>query len=261
MKKLLLILIFSPALLAQSTREEIVRLQSDVLQLQSQIRMLQKTIDDQSGMILSLLEQLNDQIAESRTEQQDVARTVRSQTASQESTVNQLREELTRMSAQLGDMDNRMAAIQRRLEENQMRVQTLRTPGSSVEGAVEPDRVYTASYNDYLMGNYELAIAGFQEFLSDFPESRYSDNAAYYLGDSYFRQGRFEQAIQAFDQVINLYPTGDKTPVAYYKKAVAYESLQRMDSAIDTFKRLSALFPDSPEARLAQEELEKLGIR
>ena len=32
-------------------------------------------------------------------------------------------------------------------------------------------------YNDYLMGNYALAVDGFQDFLANYPESEYADNS------------------------------------------------------------------------------------
>jgi tol-pal system protein YbgF len=141
-----------------------------------------------------------------------------------------------------------------------MQIQTLRTVPSEPGTEIDPDRVYSASYNDYLMGNYALAVDGFRDYLANYPESEYADNAAYYLGDCYLQQGRQELAIQAFDQLINLYPKGDKTPVAYYKKALAQQDMQRMEDAIATLKALSKLFPDTREAKLAEEELAKFGL-
>ena len=58
----------SPLSILAGTKEEIIRLQSDVLQLQNQIRMLQKSIDDNGSVFRSLLEQLNDQVASARPE-------------------------------------------------------------------------------------------------------------------------------------------------------------------------------------------------
>jgi tol-pal system protein YbgF len=245
------------------TKEEIIRLQSDVLQLQELIRTLQKAVDENNGMMVSLLEQLNDQVAQGNLADDEMKGAVNSskaQTLALESTVNQLRDDMQVMSTKLDDTNNRIASLQRKLEENQMQIQTLRTVPSEPGAEIDPDRVYSASYNDYLMGNYALAIDGFRDYLANYPESEYADNAAYYLGDCYLQQGRQELAIQAFDQLINLYPKGDKTPVAYYKKAVAQQEMQRMEDAISTLKALSKLFPDSREAKLAEEELAKFGL-
>jgi len=265
MKRILfpLILLLAGSFVFGQRREDIIRLQSDVLQLQNQIRVLQQTMDEKDGMILSLLEQLNDQSAEGRLVLQDLQRALggsRSQSEDLGRLMESVREELRTMSAKLDETNNRVASLHRRMEENQLQIQTLRSvPGGP--GEVEPDRVYIASFNDYLMGNYALAVDGFQDFLANYPDSEFADNAAYYLGDSYLQQGRHELAVQAFDQVINLYPRGGKTPVAYYKKATVLAEMQRMDEAIETLRRLKRLFPQSLEAGLADEELRRLGVQ
>ena len=265
MKRILfpLILLLAGSFVFGQRREDIIRLQSDVLQLQNQIRVLQQTMDEKDGMILSLLEQLNDQSAEGRLALQDLQRVLggsRSQSEDLGRLMESVREELRTMSAKLDETNNRVASLHRRMEENQLQIQTLRSvPGGP--GEVEPDRVYIASFNDYLMGNYALAVDGFQDFLANYPDSEFADNAAYYLGDSYLQQGRHELAVQAFDQVINLYPRGGKTPVAYYKKATVLAEMQRMEEAIETLRRLKRLFPQSPEAGLADEELRRLGVQ
>ena len=59
------------------TEEEIIRLQNDVLQLQNQIRLLQKSVDDTTAILRSLLEQLNDQMATSNVQMASVGRSFR----------------------------------------------------------------------------------------------------------------------------------------------------------------------------------------
>jgi tol-pal system protein YbgF len=259
---LLLVLAVSPSWGYAGTKEEIVRLQSDVLQLQEQIRLLQKSTDDRGNVLKSLLEQLNDQIAKSNLAMENLTQAMSGQKAEVGNAVSTLRQEMQKLSVKLDDTNNRIAGLYQKVEDSQVKASSLRNlpSGGSSSAAVEPDQVYSQAYNDYLMGNYDLAITGFQDFLTNYPNSEYADNAMHYLGVCYFEQGRYEQAIQAFDQVINLYPKGDKTPVAYFKKAAAYQALQKNNEAVDTWKRLYTLFPDSQEAKLAAQELEKLGV-
>jgi tol-pal system protein YbgF len=242
------------------TKEEIIRLQTDVLQLQEQMRMMQKSMEEGNGVLKSLLEQLNDQIARSNVAMESVSQGLAAQKTDLGTSVRQLREEMQALSVKLDDTNNRIAGLYQKVEDNQVKASSLRAVPSAEAGRLEPDQVYSQAYNDYLMGNYDLAIVGFQDFLTNYPNSEYADNAMHYLGVCYFEQGRFEQAVQTFDQVINLYPQGDKTPVAYFKKGSALQELQRNDEAIETWKKLIGLFPDSQEAKLAQAELEKLGV-
>jgi tol-pal system protein YbgF len=266
MKKFLMTLALTSLVTAplfSGTKEEIIRLQSDVLQLQDLIRVLQKTMDERNGMIVSLLEQLNDQAAESQVTLRQFDTqflSAKTQSSSLEKAIEGMRRDLETLSAKLDETNNRVASIHRRVDESQMQIQTLRTAPSGTPAEVDPDRAYSAYYNDYLMGNFALAINGFQDFLANYPDSELADNAAYYLGDSYLKQGRHELAVQTFDQVINLYPKGDKTPVAYYKKATALEQMQKIEDAVAALRQLQKLYPKSHEATLAQQELERLGI-
>lgn len=243
------------------TKEEIIRLQSDVLQLRNQMRLLQKSIEDENSVLKSLLEQLNDQVAKGNLTLESIAEGIQARVADGSTAMTQVRQDIQKLSVKWDDTNNRIATLHEKLQENQLRVNTLREiPFAGEGGVIAPDQVYTAAYNDYLMGNYDLAIEGFQHFLATYRDSELSDNALYYMGVSYQNQRQYERAIQAFDQVINLYPKADKTPIAYYKKALVLQELQHPLEAIETLKRLLTVFPDSQEAVLAREELQKLGI-
>ena len=242
------------------TKEEIIRLQSDVLQLSNQIRLLQKSNDETGSVFKSLLEQLNDQVAQMSLATDELHRTMQDQKTDVFNLVTSIRSEVQNLSVKLDDTNNRLASVQKQQEEQQLRMQSLRTAPASAEGRIQPDQAYAAAYNDYIIGNYDLAIAGFQDLLASHPDSEYSDNALYYSGRCSLEQKRYEQAIQNFDQVINLYPKGDKTAEAYFKKAQVYQHLQKNTDAIDTFRELIEIFPDSQEAVRAQQELERMGV-
>jgi tol-pal system protein YbgF len=241
-------------------REDFVRLQSDVLQLQELVRVLQKSMDEHNGIVRSLLEQLNDQVAKSNLAMETMAVAVQNQRADVGSSVSQMRDEMQKLSVKLDDTNARIGGLYQRIEETQLRPQQMRPVLGGAGGQVDPDQAYNSIYSDYLMGNFDLAISGFQDFLSTYPDSELADNAAYYLGVSYFDQGRYDQALQAFDQVINVYPQGNMVPAAHFKKGTAFQELQRNNEAIDVLRRLISLFPDSPEANLARQDLQRLGV-
>jgi tol-pal system protein YbgF len=262
MKKAIPVLLLAfllPAYSLGQRREDFVRLQSDVLQLQELVRVLQKSVDDHSGILRSLLEQLNDQVAKNNLAMESLSMALQTQRADLGGAVSQMRDEMQKLSIKLDDTNARVGGLYQRFEDLQLRatpVRPLRAEGPQVD----PDEAYNNIYTDYLMGNFDMAITGFQDFLATFPDSELADNAAYYLGVSYFDQGRYDQALQAFDQVINVYPQGSMAPAAYYKKATAFQELQRNNEAIDALRRLVNLYPDSAEANLARQELQRLGV-
>ena len=242
------------------TKEEVIRLQSDVLKLQKQVLQLQKSFDENNGTVQSLLEQLNDQVAYSNRVLEEMVTVMRDQKKDFIRAVSGLGEEIQQVGIKLDDTNNRVATLQKKIEEQQTQAVSRSIPSFSQPGGPKPDQIYSLAFNDYLAGNYEIAIAEFHEFLVKYPESEYADNAAYYLGISFQQTGRPEKAIHVFDEIINVYPKADMTPAAYYKKALVEQELQNNEDAIETFKKLVILFPETQEAIIATRELESLGV-
>ncbi len=254
---LILFVFLKPAF--SGTKEEVRRLQIDVLQLQNLVRALHKSFDDNHSTNQSLLEQLNDQVAATNRLLQDMVTVMRTQQEETVALASSLRDEMQNITIKLDDTNNRVAALHRKLEESQTR-RDLRIPTPIPGTGPKPDQVYHIAYSDYLAGNYELAIIGFRDFLSLYAENESADNAAFYLANCHQMQGRYEKAIQVFDEVINLYPKSDMAPSAYYKKATTQMELQKNDEAIETLSRLVSLYPDSQESELAKQELSTLGV-
>jgi TolA-binding protein len=73
-----------------------------------------------------------------------------------------------------------------------------------------PQEAYSMAYNDYLKGNYDLAIESFKLYRAQFPGSPLADNALYWIGECRYSQRKFEEAVDAFDELILTYPQGDK---------------------------------------------------
>jgi len=61
---------------------------------------------------------------------------------------------------------------------------------------ITPTSAFNLAYNDYLNGKYELAVAGFQRFIKDFPGTSLTPNAHYWLGESYYNQKDYTRAIR-----------------------------------------------------------------
>ncbi len=79
--------------------------------------------------------------------------------------------------------------------------------------ALTPTAAYNQAYNDYLKGNYDLAVAGFEEFLKKFPETSLTAHAQYWIVEAYFNKRSYSQAIEAYERVIANYPkSGGRVP-------------------------------------------------
>lgn len=107
-------------------------------------------------------------------------------------------------------------------------------------------------------GRYGDATTAFREFLAASPNSSYSDNAQYWLGEASFVTRNFEQAMTEFSQVIKLYPGSPKVADALLK--IGFVHYERGEWA-DARARLSEVvgrYPRSTAARLAEQRLQKM---
>jgi tol-pal system protein YbgF len=123
---------------------------------------------------------------------------------------------------------------------------------------MSPQEAYSVAYNDYLKGNYDLAIDSFKLYRQQFPDSPLADNALYWIGECRYSQRKFEEAIDAFDELILTYPQGDKAAAAHLKKGLSFIELGRKPEALAALKLLVAKYPLEEEARIAQDKIREL---
>lgn len=123
-----------------------------------------------------------------------------------------------------------------------------------------PMEVYQAAYRDYQRGNWDLALAGFRDFLQKYPDSELTPNAEYWIGESLYSQKKYSEAIDQFNRVVDKYPKSDKAPGALLKKGYGYLAMNDRPRAIVQFQYVVHEYPNSREAALAKDRLRQLGI-
>lgn len=123
---------------------------------------------------------------------------------------------------------------------------------------ISPQEAYSMAYNDYLKGNYDLAIESFALYRSQFPGSPLADNALYWIGECRYSQRKFEEAIDAFDELILAYPQGDKAAAAHLKKGLSFIELGKKPEALAALKILIAKYPLEEESKIAQDKIREL---
>lgn len=122
-----------------------------------------------------------------------------------------------------------------------------------------PDALYNQAYADFSKGNYALAVSGFEEYASRFPDSSQADNAVYWIGECHFSEGRFDQAVEAFDRMLDRYADSEKVAAANLKKGLAYLEENDVKLAIVQLRYVTTTYPASDEAKIAREKLASLG--
>jgi tol-pal system protein YbgF len=238
------------------TKEEIMRLQSDVLALQTQFREFEKTFTEKTDGLKSLVVQLNDQVAKSNVLLERVSKTLESQASGSRATDQTLTEEIRKLSARLDDTVTGISVLAQQIADLKVQAKPLApsTAGQSIQS------VFDQAYLDYVNGNYDLAVQGFAAYLSSDPGGEKAPAAHFYVGDSYSRLGKLQEAIAAFTRVINDYPQSPQVASALFKRGRAELAMKESDNAIADFRAVIEKFPEAPEAEPAKEELRKMGV-
>ncbi|MBX3301341.1 MAG: tol-pal system protein YbgF [Nitrospira sp.] len=123
---------------------------------------------------------------------------------------------------------------------------------------ITPTSAFNLAYNDYLNGNYDLSVAGFQRFVKDFPGTSLTPNAQYWMGESYYNLKDYGRAIQIFDSLVAEYPGNEKVPAALYKLGLATAETGDLAKSRKNLKRVIEEFPSSEESKLAKYKLAEI---
>ena len=154
---------------------------------------------------------------------------------------------------------DRINKLSMQLAETKTQVESLDNPRRA-GGSVSPEALYNSAYGDYLKGNYDLARDGFQEYINNYPETELSDNALYWIGETYYGLRNFAEAVDAFDRVIQVYPKGDKVPAAILKKGFSYLELENRQAGVKELRWVIQKHASSEEAKIAANRLKTLGV-
>jgi len=179
--------------------------------------------------------------------------------------IRALREQMETLQAALEATNQRLAQLSQELAAAREKLQAVgATPSpapSTGASQAEPAQLYNSAYEDYLRGNYDLAIQGFAEYLRRYPDTELADNALYWIGECHYSKKDYDKAIETFTQLLNSYQTSDKAPAALLKKGFAYQEKGDKSQAVINLQYVVFEYPASPEASLAKERLAKLGVK
>ena len=237
---------------AWAVNKDIERLQIQVADLQRQIGDLIRMAEDNQAEIRRLNESLADQNALLKKQAQD-------RRVQDEAMQSALRDVTDRMS-ELGERLQALAAAPAAVAPA---VGTAASPADGAPGtlpaptaaAPPPRELYSQAYADYARGNYDVAIQGFTEYLRNYPSTDFSDNAQYWIGESYYGKKAYGDAIAAWDTLVRVYPSSDKLPDARVKKGMALEKMGRRRDALREYRYVLDRYPNSPAARIARDHL------
>ena len=209
------------------------------------------------------------------TQMQDQVRTMNGRVEEVQHRITQLEQRLDRMSE---DLEIRLLAIEDALAKGTPAAAAPTGKPSSEDGGGEvaiapvalpvlpegtPREQYDFAYDFLKKRQWIEGRSALQAFLEKNPDDELSDNASYWLGETYYINKQYKDAAKAFLEGYRNYPKADKAPDNLLKLGKSLAALGQPDKACTTYAKLLEDYPGSlPRVvKLAKSERKKLNCK
>jgi tol-pal system protein YbgF len=246
------------------------------LQMMADIRMLQ----EQTALLRAQLNELRDVLKSVGSKLDEQAAVSRKAFADQKLQVDTISGDLRVVREKVDDNNVRISSLAQELEAVRLALPqggaapaagdagtppaaqaggtTTQPPAGGGNPGVSPQRLYDQAWGDYVGAQYNLAIAGFENYIRTYARSEQAGDAQYFIGESYYQQGMYREASAAYDRGIADYPNSKRIPDMYFKRGMALNALGQTDRARESWEYVVKNFPNSDAGRLARQRLDQL---
>ncbi len=222
--------------------------------LQTEVRTLATSIEEYKELLKKTpkeMDRLKDNIALRTKALEDKEKILDERDKNLEERMKGMEERLKGLEGKIGQMASKQSEIEG----------SLRAKEASVESKGASTRtgdLYKDAYETYQKGDYEGARRKFEAFLKQYPNTELSDNAQFWIGETYFGKKDYEKAILEYEKAIAKYPEGDKIPAALLKQGIAFLELGDKTNGRNLLKRVMERYPQSEQADTAKKRLETI---
>jgi tol-pal system protein YbgF len=119
-------------------------------------------------------------------------------------------------------------------------------PVASILPDGSPEDQYKFAFNILLQNDYDQAERAFRAYIDKHPSDSRTENARYWLAETYYVRDKFEPASTAFAEAYQKAPNGQKAPDNLLKLGMSLAKLNKPREACATFDRLGQQFPNAP---------------
>jgi tol-pal system protein YbgF len=170
-------------------------------------------------------------------------------------------------------LEERFRAMEDRLKSMEAKIDQVASKQAEVEKAAATARevppevkglstgmsdLYREAFETYQRGDMEGARKKFEAFLKQYPNTDLSDNAQFWIGETYYGKKDYERAILEYEKAIAKYPEGDKVPAAILKQALSFLELGDKTNGKNLLRRVMERYPHSEQAEIAKKRLETI---
>jgi len=205
-----------------------------------------------------------------RVVQEDV-RDLRTISAEHTAELGQVREQLRIISGQIEELQFQSVGKTKELEKSLARLGSRVPPPASVpQKLLEEDdekisrisgesaQLFASGLKKLRVGAFEEAIGDFSRFISENPETSFSDNSLFWLGIAYESTGKYEDAIASYSNAFQRFPAEDRAAISIFRLGKVFAKLGSASDAKLAFQKLIDDYPKSTYVAEAKAALKKL---
>lgn len=259
----------------------IIALQQSVALLMSQLADLQKSFNQQMGMMQGLVTQNTDTVNKLAGTLATIQHTLSGNALVTSQNQTGISQQFQQLSDAVAALKAQMQQMDQTLQQVHQMQQTIPpsggagasgtngngtapgggTPNSAANpsgtAAASPLQQYQLALNDFQSGAPQ-AQGELARFIRSNPTAPQVPDATYFLGTVFMNNGQYNEAMDQFNTLIEMYPDNAKTPLAELNKGISLEKMGNRAAAISEFRALSKNHPGTQAARQADVELHRL---
>ncbi len=238
----------------------------DMADVQSQMKKRDKALQSEARANREALKKLDGQMKSMRRSVSGIVaenQEIRTQLEQAKAQVEELHSNL--MGSETGALITQLEDINRRLKAMETFV-TMGPGGNPNKVGIGPVPIKGNPKKDYQeallavkQGYFQKAKELFLQFLTQHPQSEYSDNAQYWLAECFYAMKDYERSILEFDEVIKKYPKSPKAPDALIKQGLSFYALGDKRNAKLILNGVIQMYPNTDQSKIAQKKLKAIG--
>lgn len=116
---------------------------------------------------------------------------------------------------------------------------------------------YDEAFNALRQAKYDDAEKAFTVFLKNHPKHHLTENAKYWLAETFYVRGKFQEAAVSFAEAYQEFPKGAKAPDNLLKLSMSLGSMGKKADACTTLGELSKKFPSATAVTKNRAEQQK----
>lgn len=183
---------------------------------------------------------------------------IKTQIANIESQIKDIREKLNTVESQIKQQREPPKESEKKIEESKKEPQEQELqPSKSATGSPDKTALYEAAYNAFKDKKYKEAREKFEAFIKEFPKDELTDNAQFWVAETYYGEKDFEGAILAYETLFKKYPDSEKAPGALLKQGFSFIEIGDKKTGKIILEKLIERYPDSKEAESAKKKIEE----